>query len=752
MSVAATQRAQEPVPARPEVSRRRFELLQDCRELVISRLSKVIGEALNRMSEDLSGLALKSKDPEEQRSLLDAVAVVRQHRTEIELRFRRSFTDVFERRLFDRREESAPQTAGELSLVDDSVLQAKLALDRLAQRARGKLDPDEVLGIRARLAALLDRDWFDEERHPASPDAVFEALKDSLTEIAPRPQVQSALLDAFEPHVSANLNQVYGTVNERLISNQVLPKIRPQVGTQAAHERTAPGERPAFSRAGDQPFADPRSGAAARPRAGADVAARLVQVDEQIRSVLSQLSSGSETARASATRMLSNPDIFAVADLPIRAADAPLLDDLTQFQASSARAPAIPTELLADLGASAREKGSPLDQLTVEIVSMVFDYIYADKRLADVIKQQLLRLQVVAIKAALIDRSFFARRQHPMRRLIDRITEVAADPDAELAAGSPLVRGVEEVVESVLLGFDRDLRIFDDARERIDALAAEEAVRRTERIAQLTRDAERAEAIAYARELARARVSDRVDPDTPEFVRTFLDDWWSLALAEAQVTGSGAAIGFDEGISVAEGLIWSVSPKTPDEVQRLAGLLPRLINGLMRGVRMVGVPDAERTAFFDSLLKAHTRAIDAAKQTAAAARKPSNLRMQADGSIRFAPLVQAAAPAPAAPPPVEAQTVRLGELMRGDAIEVDADGDGNFRAFKLAWISPAQRLFVLSRYPEGAMSLERAALAALFDDGRARIVQAVPTLDQAIESISASAVADRAAQPEPTAA
>jgi hypothetical protein len=742
----------EPAPARsaPEDARKRFELLQDCREMVISRLSRVIGEALTKMGEELASVALKSRNPEEQRALMDAVSVVRQHRTEIELRFRRSFTDVFERRLFNQQPAASDDRdePAELALVDEHEMQAKLAVDRLVHRSRGKLDPDEVLGMRARLAALLEREWFEEDHHPASPEAVFEALKSSLSELAPRPEVQSALLDAFEPHVSSSLNQVYSTVNERLRTNQVLPKIRPQVAVQAGQRKpspdatglpdlqlaAAPGApaRPGVTGGAQAGVAVPGGGAASSPSAA------------QVQSVLSDLMLGSPGARASATRMLSDPDLFALADLPIPAVEPPLLDALSSLQASSAAVPLVPADLIAHVNDRARESGSPLDQLTVEIVSMVFDYIYADKQLADVVKQQLLRLQVVAIKAALIDRSFFARRQHPMRRLIDRITEVASDPDAGLAVGAPLLEGLTEVVEWVLVTFDRDLSTFDEARERIDLLAAEEASRRAEQIAQLTREAERSESVAHARGLARARLADRLEADTPAFVREFLEEWWSLALAEAQVGSESAPIGFDEGLAVGEGLIWSVTPKVADEVPKLAALLPRLINGLMRGVRLVGMPDERRESFFNELLKAHTRAIEAAKQAAAAARKPSNLRMRPDGKIQFTPIATAVEAPRAEPPPAEAHTVRLGELRRGDTIELDL-GDGQFSAYKLAWVSPAQRLYVLSRYPNEARSLERANLASLFDAGRARVAQPQSTVEQAIRSVAPTAGDERAA-------
>ncbi len=739
MSTIATpsrdQESQPAAPAAPTDSRRRFELLQDCRELVISRLARVVGEALGAMGEELSGLAVRSKDEIEKAALLDAMSVVRQHRTEIELRFRRAFTEVFERRLFTDAAQVAQDSNDELelSLVDDDVLQARFAVDRLVHKARGKLDPDEVLGVRARFGALIERDWFDEQKHPAAPEAVFEALKAALDEIAPKREVQTALLEAFEPHVSANLNLVYSTVNERLKANQVLPRIRPQVEVSASQARAA-AEAAEKHESGEQGG----DGAAATAGASGSTPAQTAAARE-IEAVLSQLALGSAGSRASATKLLSNPETFAVADLPIPTVEPPLLEALSHVQSAATGAPVIASELFADLTARAREKGSALDQLTVEIVSMVFDYIYADKRLADVVKQQLLRLQVVAIKAALIDRSFFARRQHPMRRLIDRITEVAADPDAELAPGAQLVKGIEHTVEWVLQNFDRDLAVFDAARERVEKLAGEEADRRAERLAQITREAERTEQVLHAQAVARASIADRMDPDTPDFVRVFLDRWWSRVLAELQVGVEGATLTPKDALAACEGLIWSVAPKLPEEVSRLASLLPRMIGGMATGLRIVAMPEDERQAFINELLAAHTAAIGAAKASAAAAasaaRRESNLRMRADGRIQFSPVLPPSEPQRVDPPTVEARSILLGELKRGASLEVDATGRGEFLTYRLAWISPAHKLYVLSRYPQGAMAMDRAQLAALFDTNRARVLEHHSSVDQAIESI-----------------
>jgi hypothetical protein len=158
-------------------------LLQACSAMILDRLSQVVTEALTRISDDLTAEALRADRQERRELLLDAVLLVRESRSDIEARFRRSFNEVFQARMFPAQAsatDEAQQPTRELSLVSDDSLTDTLEVGRLAQRAAGALDAEQVLGIRARLAALIERDWFDEARHPASPDAIFEALRKAL--------------------------------------------------------------------------------------------------------------------------------------------------------------------------------------------------------------------------------------------------------------------------------------------------------------------------------------------------------------------------------------------------------------------------------------------------------------------------------------------------------------------------------------------------------------------------------------------
>ena len=293
------------------------------------------------------------------------------------------------------------------------------------------------------------------------------------------------------------------------------------------------------------------------------------------------------------------------------------------------------------------------------------------------------------------------------------------------------------MVEAVLQNFEQDLWVFDQARSRIDELAAQGQTRCAERLVRVTREAERSEALSEGAELARARLADRIDSETPVFLRDFLNQWWSRVLSMAHLDGGGDPAAFDEAMTTAEALIWSVAPKLPDEVGKLAAMLPKLIGAVMRGVRQLSVPEEVRERFFNELLQAHTRSIAAAKQAAAtaAARRPTNVAMRSDGRIQFKRVNPPVAEQSVVERQAQCQSVRLETLKRGAAIELLA-ADGQWRSFKLSWVSPQQRLYVLSRFPDEARSLDRTQLAELFDCNEARLGESRSPVDQAIDSFN----------------
>ncbi|MGE0315158.1 MAG: DUF1631 family protein [Lautropia sp.] len=758
----------------PLDARQRYGLLEDCREVVLERLGASVDGALAGVVDDLVGEATVAQSSTRQQTLLDAVALVRRHERLIGARFRQSMGEAFERRLADqppepRRRSDAPDpSSDEMRLVPDEALAQDLDTGRLVQRARSRLDPIEVLGIRARLAVLLERDWFDESTHPIAPEAVFDALRGALDSFSPDTPVRDALLNAFEPRISPALNATYACVNARLKAEHVLPRIRAQVGTAA----------------GAAGAAHAAAASNANPLSPAAIGAARAQLDR----LLAAMPASPAHARGHAARVLSDPGMFGVADLPLDSVRPPVLESLTAVQHDDAK---VLADLLPLLIERVRDHGSSLDQMTVELVAVVFEQIQSDPNLADPVRQQILRLPVIAVKAALLDRSFFARRAHPLRRLIDRMTRVAVDPELDLAPASSLVASLQAIVDRLVSTFDQDLSAFTDAFDAIESLCADARERRRADIANRIETAQRDEALALAIDEARRTIAARLDGSVPEFVRAFLVDWWAPA----------AARGMPDALATADLLAWSVTPKSAEEVRRLATLLPPMLRSLDEGATLAQVPDEQRSAFLQHLMQTHTAVIAMAKAHApsgAHAGAPGAAQAAAPGFVPgfvpgFAPSsVPSSAPspvpspAPAAdrladgathrhPAPVETgpalgmgvgvgvgagaaaatrtpgeaggtgaparirHTTVLAAFRKGDRVRI-TDPDGSSAIFRLAWVSPARKLFILSRHPAETRTFDAPDLAALAIAGNAAVVAEPLAVDAAIDRSLASAV------------
>src|SRR5207344_1521069 len=72
--------------------------------------------------------------------------------------------------------------------------------------------------------------------------------------------------------------------------------------------------------------------------------------------------------------------------------------------------------------------GSSVDQsdaMTMDIVAMLFDQIFSDKRVPYALKVLIGRLQIPVVKVAVLDKKFFSKKSHPARRLLDTLGEFA---------------------------------------------------------------------------------------------------------------------------------------------------------------------------------------------------------------------------------------------------------------------------------------------------------------------------------------
>lgn len=691
-------------------------LLARVRELARARLAASLASGLAGLGDDLMKLAADAP-PAEQRVFIEATGQARTHHEAIATAFEQRFVESFDRKLQPRGSGASTKepTFGDLTLVDDEVMDREVALGRLARKIDAELDADQLAAVAARLGELLGGEPREGLANPLGPESALEALLRACETVPAEPPVREALLDGLRPHIALGLKQLHPAVNDLLIAGGVLPRLR----------RAVRGSRPGAAAA---------RGASRAPGAGSpdvppgmtlsqlmglsqvmslkDLMPGAAGASVDLRAIVGKLLEGPPGARQYGAQMLADPDGSLFENAMATPVHPDLLAQLSQLQGAVA---ANPGAGAGDLGAVVKHvahgEHHPLDQLTGELVAVVFDFLLHDRDVPDTVKGEIARLQIVAFKAALLDRRFFAKREHPLRELLTAIADAAADPQVDTGPESRFVAALRAIVDNVLGTFADDLAVFVAAREQLVALVGGFREEGDKEVAGLTTELADQERMDEARVRAAAEVARHAARGAPDFVRSFLSETWPDVLADAEVHGRAGDDGWDSRLAVMEDLLWSVEAKQTADLARLTALLPKLVLALNRGMKAVNVPAEKQRGFLDELMRTHTALLQAARRAVPAPPKPSVQRA-------------ASAPAPAAPvipSPELAADAMLG-LERGAVVEF-ADVTPGLRA-KLTWISPKRTVYLFTAHGAKARRISPRELSAQLREGKAALVEA----------------------------
>lgn len=707
-------------------------LLSDCRDLALERMAAALAGMLDRVEDDLFDLAEKAQERDAQNVYLDARAKARENRRLIETTFRQHFIEFFNRKVRGERAAAKSPAAGELSLLGDEDLEENLAISEMSRKLKAACE-EELGPLNQRMGYLLERPDLEDDANPMSPALVCDALKRAFDQVQSGFKVRMALLHQLERHAQVELQNVYHELNVHLVARRVLPEVQ-------IVRRASPSRR-------DEPRPLPQP-AAKEPAAPNDLFGSLVQL----------LGASLGGAQPAGTAGPAPWPLASAASMPPPAPA--LMTELTRMHrelAARGEAGDMPTpDALANIVRSVKASAPSLgavDAMTIDIVAMLFDYIFDDRHIPSSVKALIGRLQIPTLKMALIDKTFFSSKAHPARRLIDLLAEASMGLDATNEAGKAALAMVEKVVGRLLDEFEADIGPFEAAIADVEAFVAEQKRAEEQIVERSARLIEARERQELARMVAEEEVARRlaVRQWVPPAVRTMLEQHWSRALADVHATeGEGSATwqGF---MLTMDDLLWSVEPKTSaDDRKRLVAMLPSMLRHLHDGMHRARTPDAERDAFFGSLVDSHAAAVKA--------------------GLRGMALVPEAPPPP---PPIEpvsiesevipAGDIRVEEirlktsrgsqvrnvftrtgiwtnLQRGTWVEFTRPSHEPVRA-RLTWISPNKGVYLFTNPTSdaSAMSISPEALAEQMRLGQARVLgDGAMLVDRAVDSMMAS--------------
>ena len=370
--------------------------------------------------------------------------------------------------------------------------------------------------------------------------------------------------------------------------------------------------------------------------------------------------------------------------------------------------------------AIADKVGSSTDKITMDVIGLLFDYIFRDPSIPPSLRSVFSRLQVPILKTALLDRSFFSDRKHPARRLLDHLAAAAvgATGDAGYAAAFELI--ATGVVDEVCREFKVDISAFEGADAKLIEFVDGELTKAAPALDKEVEQALAAEESEADRANVRALIRDKLaGVEVPFAVRSFSETIWADYLTSLRATEGTQSDAWASAVKTLDDLLWSITAKDrSSQKARLAKMVPPLIKNLRNGGLAVKVANERLQPFLESVYQLHMAAIK--------------------------PTTEGPAPSPLPLEPIEGMDTRtraignvhdfVSEMVIGTWLSFKSGGAPvNAR---LSWVSPLRSKYIFtSRERTRAIVLTPEELAWRLGSGKASlVVEPVPLFDRAVSA------------------
>lgn len=737
-------------------------IISECRDRLTDELAKWLQGIGVDVAEELFVLADGTNDRLKQTQYLDLRRQVQNEWGDVVNAFRRAFYEI----------KNAPDVAMELpdfdglQLVDDEELSQTIVIRELAARISESCE-NELYGLDRRVALVINNTDSVETDHPLHPEGICDALASACAALTPKTENRTMLLRRIERHLHTALPPIYQSINAYLIDLGLLPDLKRSY--RRTSQEAAP-EQNLLAAALGAAFPAPAGGTSA----GAATAAsgdffgalqRLVntRANENAMGSIPTFAGGLGSHLPAAGEInIPLPGAVGMNSAPNAAvADAAALSQaffasLAQFRHSEG---GDGVNQIHQIRASeaARQVGH-VEAVTIDIVAMLFDFIFEDKELPDGVKSLVGRLQIPVLKLAMQDSEFFANRHHPARHFLDEISGIAIRWGGNVDTEDPFYCVLADLINRIQDDFESDVEIFSRALEELQKFVDNQNEVENQTAKVVTELATQRECEAKALERAQAAVKEMQAEELPAIINGFLRDHWLSVLQKVAMQHEPESGAWQDCITLISDLAASIAPrKSADERMTLIRSLPGLLGRINRGLDMVSTDKEDRRPFFDALVDLHTAALkgESAAVTVTEVVKTENVvgskqvETEYDTNSPAGDLIVTrslkngveieeitlvgAKPVWRADDRDVARRVAL--LQRGDWVEFRQE-DGPVVRERLTWISPRGRILVFSNHRAAkAISIAPEALAHLIRSNQAVIIEDNSLFERAMNGV-----------------
>lgn len=644
------------------------ELLAAAREEFLKIFSAHLDGVLEQSGDRLFAAAEQSKNMAEQRLCLDARGVLAAQALEVKAQMATAMERLLTRGFKTAYSSFRPSFSKafkldkKLSLIDAKAFEGELLVDELTARFRNAAEVP-LRDLNTRIAVLFDQSTINERENPFRPfmftrsitaaleqldltkelvNVLTARLAEAMVEVVVTIYVQlNHLLD--EQGVEASLPLIVikqpdldrGTVVEDDVVAETTTSTKPVKPPQShknASPATAPTSRELHEQRVDQLFKTVQSqladqlslnqgleeestavnGPTGRPQPQSGWLSNVKGVGQAIRGFFKSDDTSAfvehdefgpdaddfyqiPTSRQASTRLIKSVDTLLRTQTP---SVADLETDDHQFRNLILEARSTLNTM--DLNAN--------EQMTIDIVAMLFEFILKDPQVPAEIRAQLGRLQFLVLKLALKDPTLFTQAHHPARMLVNRIGSVSFALKKVDPSGERIAAEICRMIEVLLNDGSESLELFSSVLDAFEAFIANELRGAEADVAATIAAVENAETRSLRHQqivliITEALTGLTLDP----LLSDFFMQTWSRVLERAYHEHNQRADAFRDLMGE---IIWSIAPKPSNkERSTLLKMIPRLLETLQSGLQLIDWTSLQRKTFLNWLINAHSLAL-----------------------------------------------------------------------------------------------------------------------------------------------
>lgn len=576
--------------------------IEDIANKTQPQLAKNFRKLLDSIDDNLFQMANQAENNIDQTRHFDAMREIRVKRRGMEKRFSQNINEGF-RALAGSGVSSEEVEAfsaisfDKLSLLQNDVLEENVAFSAMAAKATERTSTS-LMQLNTRINSIMGNQNTHLENNPIGPKMVCQAMSEAIEVLDVEITSKLILLKLFEQKILDQLDKIILIANNHLIEMGVLPDFTGVTTSTDGKPSTGAGSvrQNSSVQAGDN-------------ESNEEDLAVLDLLHELINRKSTNPGQGEESVSGTQNDNgipLSSSHLLTLLSSVQKANSAHHANDGSALKASGIDTLAQLNDLVARNDGGTRSIGQS-DQEMIQLVSMLFDVVLDDRNLADTMKVLVGRLQIPMIRIALMDESFFTRKNHPARKLLNEIASATIGwTESGDKSDDKLYNKIEEIVDRIVNEFADDATLIETLlQDFMDFVGADR--RRSERVEKRTREAEKGRARReHARFLVQEAINQHaVGKQLPDFIVSFLRNVWSNRMFLVLLKEGKESDAWQDVQDTVQTLVWSVLISREIDREELFQRLPSLLASLESGLKDISYNPAESDEFFSKLEEIH---------------------------------------------------------------------------------------------------------------------------------------------------